>query len=323
MAEVDWTGIREEALGQFTVAALPPTLKLPALPHAVTLFVQKANEPNANAAELARIVETDTGLTVELLKYVNSSFIGLRQKANSVHTALSLIGLRQSRMLLVSAGMEAAVRARNSKLINQSCFWNASLQKALFAREVAALLKADGDAAFAGAVLQDYLLPVLTNDLFEGYLPLVENRDSQPESICEYEREQFGWDHALAAASLAHRWNLPDELVCCILYHHQGVRILADPRLGRTSVAAVALSALLPDQLRQQYRGLEQLLKLGEKWPKFNLEQLAGVVDQKHAEMGMGVRNDFPLSRRCAAAISDSTASDAYNDGTLRTAIAS
>jgi serine/threonine-protein kinase len=217
-------------------------------------------------------------------------------------------------MLLIATGMEAAVRARNSKLINQGCFWNASLQKALFAREVAGLLKADGDAAFAGALLQDYLLPVLTNDLYDGYLDFVQSREGQPESVCDFERTKFGFDHALAAAALAHRWNLPDELVCCILYHHEGLRILADPDLGRSSVAAVAISALLPDQLRQQYRGLEQLIKLSEKWAKFNLKQLSETVDQKHAELGLGMRNDFPLSRRCSAVLGDP---ESYSDGSL------
>jgi len=314
MAAIDWTAIREEALKDFTAGSLPPTLRLPSLPHAVTLFIQKSNDPKATAADLARIVETDAGLTVELLRYVNSSFVGLRQKAGSVQVALSLIGIRQSRMLLTAAGMEAAIRARQSKLINQSCFWNASLQKALFAREVALLLKADADGAFAGALLQDYLLPVLTTDLYEDYADFVQAREKQPESICAYERERFGWDHALAAASLAHRWHLPDDLVCCLLYHHEGLRILADPQLGRSAAAAVALSALLPDQLRQHYHGLEQLLKLGEKWPKFSLERLAKTVDEKHAELGFGVRNDFPLSRRCAGVLGDSAA---YNDGTL------
>ena len=40
--------------------------------------------------------------------------------------------------------MQAAVRAKQSKLINQSVFWNASLQKALFAKEVAQLAAVAG-----------------------------------------------------------------------------------------------------------------------------------------------------------------------------------
>ena len=307
---IDWPGLYEETLGDFTLAALPPTLKLPALPHAVTLYMQKSNDPNASLKELVKIVETDTGLTVELLKYVNSSFVGLRHKAKSVQQALSLLGHRQSRTYIVTMGMQAAIQARKSKLIHQTSFWNASLQKALFAREVAGLLKTDGDLAFAGALLQDYLLPVITNDLLDDYLRFGESRADQPECLCEYEQATFGWDHALAGACLAHRWNLPDDLACCILFHHQGLRILAHPQLGRSPVAAVALSALLPDQLRQHYHGLEHLVSLQDKWAAFNLEQLVETVDAKHADSGLGIRNDFPLARRCRAVL-ESTAQNA------------
>lgn len=316
MTETDWPSIRSEALGDFALAALPPTLTLPALPHAVTQFTQKAQRPDADVRELARIVETDTGLTLELLRHVNSTFVGLRNKARSVQQAITLIGLRQSTMFLITTGMRAAIQSRQSKLINQGCFWNATLQKALFAQEVARLLKTDGDLAFAGALLQDYLLPVLTNDLHEHYTTFIDSRSQQPVHICDFEYDQFGWDHALAGACLAHRWKLPDELVCCILFHHHGLQILAHPQLGRSAVAAVALSALLPDQLRQCYQGLEQLLLLQERWNAFDLQQLAELVDARHAEIGMGVRNDFPLSRRCRPALGDAK----FNDGSLNRA---
>ena len=69
----------------------------------------------------------------------------------------------------------------------------------------------------------------------------------------------------LGSAELAHRWHLPDELVCCILFHHHGLKILAHPQLRRSAVAVVALSALLPDQLQQHYHGLDDLVRLEEK----------------------------------------------------------
>lgn len=298
-----WKQIIEKRLAGLTLSTLPPTLKLPALPLAVTQFLEKSRKPETSLKDLAKIIETDSGLTLELLRYVNSAFIGLRYKANSVIQSLSLLGQRQSTAFLVTAGMEAAVRARKSKLINQSCFWNACMQKALFAREVAKLLQADEDMAFAGAMLQDFLLPVLTNDLFEQYLGFVEHRNCQRQVITEFEQASFGWDHALAGACLAHRWYLPDEIVCCILLHHQGLTLLADPELRRTSVTAVAISALLPCQLRQNFTGLEQLLLLEQKWPAFNLDEIVNRVDEIHQASGLGVRNDFPLARRCKPAI--------------------
>jgi HD-like signal output (HDOD) protein len=314
---IDWAAICTEALGDFTAVQLPPNMKLPSLPAAVTQFAEKSGRPDADPKKLAKIVETDSGLTLELLKHVNSAFVGARSKVTSVEQALALLGIRQSRNLLITSGMKAAVRSRESKLINQNCFWNGTFQKALFAREVALLLKTDGDLAFSGALLQDYLLPVLTNDICDEYLKFIEARNKVALNLCEYEQGAFGWDHAMAGACIAHRWKLPPELVCCILYHHAGLSILANPQLGRSPVAAVAISGLLPDQLRQSGQGLEQLLMLEKKWPAFQLAVVAAAVDKKQAESGMGVRNDFPLSRRCQSIQSIATNN---NDGMLNCA---
>jgi serine/threonine-protein kinase len=299
MAEINWDAIVEEYLNGFTASQLPPSLKLPALPQAATMFVQKANDENTPIAELARIIETDSGLTTELLKYVNSSYLGLRSKAKTVQHTLTLLGRRPAKMHIITTATQGAVRAKQSKLINQASFWNSTLQKALFARQVAGLLKADKDLAFAGAMLQDYLLPVVSNELFDDYLEFVEHRDEMPPVVCEFEQQKFGWDHAFAGAALAVRWHLPADLVCCILFHHYGLKILGHPQLGRTAVAAVAVSAMLPDEIRQNRLGLEQLAKLGQKWSAFQLGALAEAVDREHEEVGMGVRNAFPLSRLC------------------------
>jgi HD-like signal output (HDOD) protein len=265
----------------------------------VTRFIDRSKDEQVTLKELAAIVETDTGLTLELLRHVNSAFLGLRQKAKTVQQALSLLGLRQSRLFLIATGTQAAICARKSKLIHQTGFWNACLQKALFAREAARLLETDVDVAFAGALLQDFLLPILSSDLYEHYAAFVDQRAHQPETLCEYEQQVLGWDHALAAACLAHRWKLPDELICCIRFHHHGLRVLADPMLARSPIGAVALSALLPDQLRQAYHGLEQLVLLQQKWGAFRLEELVHKVDAEHAASGLGVANDYPLARRC------------------------
>jgi len=319
VSEIDWSIIRDQALADFSIAALPATLKLPALPHVVTMFLECSSDPKANAKDLAKIIETDSGLTLELLRYVNSSFIGLRNKAKNVQSAISLLGIRQCRSHLVTVGMQAAVMARKSRLINQTCFWNACLQKALFAREVAVMLRADPEVAFSGALLQDFLLPVLTNDLFDDYLEFIQNRPIYSACLVDFEQERYAWDHALAGACLAHRWHLPDEITCCLLFHHAGLQVLGHPQLGRTAVAAVAVSALLPDQIRQQYDGLEQLALLEQQWPAFSLHALAEKVDQQQSEQGLGVKNDFPLARRCRPILQEGLHVDAahFNDGSL------
>ena len=299
MPEIPWSSLRQAAIGDFDMGSLPASIKLPALPHAVTKFIERSRDPNCDLRALAQIVETDTGLTTELLKHINSAYFGLRQKVRSAQQGLALLGLRQAKLFVVTVGMQAAIRARKSKLLNQNCFWNSCLQRAIFAREVAKLLHTDLDVAFAGSLLQDFLLPVLTNDLNDDYAEFMTRRSEQPECLTDFEENHFGWNHALAGGCIAYRWQLPDDLVCCVLYHHRGLKILADPLLSRSPVAAVCLSALLPDQLRQNYSGLEQLVLLQKKWPAFQLQALVDLVDTLHEDLSLGVENHFPLARRC------------------------
>ncbi|HEV8067498.1 MAG TPA: HDOD domain-containing protein [Planctomycetaceae bacterium] len=296
---MDWVAIRDEALGDLTTSLLPPDVKFPALPQAVTLFVQRSRDESVPLQDLAKILEADSGLTIQLLKYVNSSFLAVKKKVVSVVQALSLLGSQQSLRFVIATGMEAAIRAHASKLINQNALWSTNLQKAIFSREVALLLKTDPEVAFVGSLLQDYVLPVLTNDLSEDYRDFVPSEDTTARSLSEFEQARFGWDHGWVGACLAFGWNLPDELVCCICYHHSGLQILTDHRLGRSPVAATALSALLPDQFCPNNHGLELLKKLESKWPAFNLQRLAESVDRQYVQMGLGIHNSSPLLPRC------------------------
>jgi HD-like signal output (HDOD) protein len=306
---VDWAAIRVEALGDLTTSLLPADIEFPALPHAVTLYVQKARDESITMHELAEILEADSGLTIQLLKYVNSSFMAVKKKVVSVLQALSLLGSQQSLRFVIATGMQAAIRAHDSKLIDQDAFWSTNLQKAIFAREIAVLLGCDPEVAFVGSLLQDFALPVLTNDMFEDYGQFELSEETTSHALAEFEQARFGWDHGLVGACLAHGWNLPDELVCCICYHHSGLKILTDPTLGRTPVAATALSALLPDQFNPHDHGFELLMKLQAKWPAFNLHRLAESVDRQHLHLALGIPNQSPLLPRCKSLEAKSTAS--------------
>lgn len=316
MSDIDWSAVYEQyAPSEEVLRAVPKTLELPALSGAVSKFVERSRDPETTARDLALIVETDAGLTMDLLRYVNSSAFGLTRPARSVQQAIALLGLKKVKGFVISSGTQSAVRARASKLINQQCFWNASLQKALFAREMAIMLGADDDVAFSAGLLQDFLLPILTTDYYDQYYPFVSQRSEMPLYLTEFEKQQLKFDHTQLGATLLRQWQLPDEMACCLLLHHRGLRILADPVLKRTSVAAVAISALLPDQLRQCYAGLEQLVLLQEKWPKFDLGAMVDRVDEQHESIAANVKNDFPLARRCRPALEKAASEAALETG--------
>lgn len=300
---VDWSKIRQKLLGNQSKALLPAQVKLPILPLALMKFAKKADDPNASASELGQLIEADSGLTGELLRYVNSAAIGLRQKASSAQQAIATLGIRTSKLFLLSAGVRRATKGQESRLMNMQNFAIANLEKGLLAREVAKLLKADSDLAFAAAIMQDCLLPVLTNELFPTYLKFANGEDPNLAEITKFERQHFRWDHAEAAAQVMFGWGFPDDLVCCVYLHHRGLRLLPDPELGKTAAAAVAVSALIPDAIRQLPDGLEQLLRLDAAWPAFHLKETAKRVDEQFREMSPGLVNPFSLHRLCQKAV--------------------
>lgn len=170
------------------------------------------------------------------------------------------------------------------------------------AREVAGLVNADADLAFTAGMLQDFLLPPITNELFEDYLEYTENRDEFT-NLVSFEEQRFGWNHAQAAARLMFDWNLPDELICCVHLHHKGTAPLNDENLKTTSHAAVAVSGLLPDPLRQEADGLARLIELEENWDEFELLPIAERIDAEFRELSRDTSNHFSFLRLCHKAL--------------------
>ena len=296
---IDWTQIRSSLVGENAGSVLPPRVKLPVLPKAIMEFSRKSEDPEVDPQDLAKIIETDAGLTCDLLRHVNSSNYALRTRATSVQHAISMLGVRQTRLALVSSGMKRVMKPSESKLINFQNFCATNLERALFAREVATLLGADGELAYAAAMLHDFLLPIVTNQMFPTYLRFATGQSEQPTYLPQFEKRELGWDHAEAAARVMIGWGFPDDLVCCVFLHHEGLALLKHPELKRSAAAAVGVAGLMPDPFEQVPDGMEKLLRLEQAWPAFRLLEVAQRVYEQFETLSLGCGNHFSFLKRC------------------------
>ncbi|WP_459555534.1 HDOD domain-containing protein [Lacunimicrobium album] len=295
---MNWSELRAKLLGAQGAFVLPPAVKLPMMPSAVIEFTKHADDPAATPKKLAEIIETDAGLSCELLKHVNSAAMGLRHTVSTVKQAISILGIRTVKLMLLTSSAKNMISNRQSKLIHLPTFWVENLEKALFAKEIARLLKADEEVAFSSAMLSDLLLPILTNEAYEPYFQFVKNQDAEPKSICTFERNLFKWDHACAGAHVLHGWYFPDDVVCAVYLHHDVEKLLESAELKSTAVAAVACASLLPDAMKQRPDGLEKLIALADRIPGFDLLQVATSVQEKFQTMCPAMTNHFPLVKR-------------------------
>ena len=292
-----WKNLSNSSIASVRTEFLPKAIELPALPHVVTEFVQKAADPNFDVAELARIVGKDSSLTVELLKHVNSAIYAMKNPIRSVKDAIIHIGINSARLHLLAVGMKAATRALQTKLINQRNFWNESLQKALFAREIAGIMRLDPGLAFLGGLLQDYLLPVLTNQFDQQYLQYMNEQSINGIDLPEWERATFGWDHAGAGAYFAAQWHFPEDLLCAIFFHHSLQSTLSEPDAEFFKLFPVALSSLLPDQLNQSPTGFQTLIKVARHCRAIDLTAVCKKVDEEQAKLAEGIKIPNQLSQ--------------------------
>ncbi|MBX3451755.1 MAG: HDOD domain-containing protein [Planctomycetaceae bacterium] len=299
MPTINWTELRTSLIGNAARTGTLPSIRLPAMPRAVTDFCRKAEDPKSEPADLAKIIEADSGLTAELLKAANSSQSGSRSRYATARQAISRIGIRNSKLLLMAAAAHGIMRASQSKLLNMSIFCHKSLERAVFARHVAKHLKCDGDLAFAGALLVDMVLPTLANERLSEYTEFSNAGEAKQWRLTDFERQHFGWDHAIAAAYVMLGWGLPDELICCVLLHHVGPRLLDDPELGRSEAAAVLASAWIPDFPLQEPNGFDWLQSLESRWPGWDLMATAEATDACLKELGMPERQVHGLLKIC------------------------
>ena len=127
-------------------------------------------------------------------------------------------------------------------------------------------------------MLQDFLLPVLASQQSDSYLEY-STQSGRRKTLVGFEQNRFGWDHAEAAAYLMRDWKFPEELIACVLLHHQGLSVLANKSYGRTAAGAVAIAALMPDFFQQHPDGITELVRLEIAWPVFNLVEIAKRVE--------------------------------------------
>lgn len=292
-ADLQDQATREQAIALLKSVELPDDLQIPSLPTSLTEFLEASKCSDYVVRELGKIVEQDPGLTVELLKCVNCAAVGASVPVKTPTEALVRLGVPRSRTFLMAAGMRGAMLAHESRLMNIRNFWNESLRRALFARTAAVHLKLDVELAYMGGLLQDFLLPVLTNKYDAQYIQFMKDAAPQGVALVDWEAATFGWDHAVVGAYVAQKWNMPDDLLFAIMLHHRMDLALESPGSQTFKLFPITLAALLPDQLRQVPGGVERLIKADGAMQLFHLDQLSATVDHDLAQIAE--KHDTPL----------------------------
>lgn len=239
--------------------------QLPALPQSAIRLLELSQNPDNGPAEFAVPIESDPGLTGQVLKFVNSSYFGFSREISSVKLAITLVGIRTIKNFSLWSAVFSLMPNPKCGPFDLKSLWQDSLRRALFARAFGRLLGLkEAEDLFAGALLQDMAIPLLAKEQPQRYLKLFEGRHEGETRLSDLERVEFGWTHAEAAGFMARQWSLPEEFAQLIEAHTQLDKYLAEGCKDPGKLA-VALSALLPANNDEEWFEREKFLASYEK----------------------------------------------------------
>ncbi len=197
---------------------------LASLPAVYAKACEVLHSPRSSAADLARVVSTDTALTARLLQLVNSPLFGFPAPVESVSRAVALMGANELQTLILGISALEAFRGVDPTLCDMPSFWRHATACAVLARILAGFK--------AGLSVERFFVAGLLHDV--GLLYLLLQEPETCGSLLRYAREQryaldaversfLGFDHAEAGGALLRRWRFPEPLAHAVHRHHAPV----------------------------------------------------------------------------------------------------
>ena len=81
--------------------AIKKSAAVPSVPQVVSRFLEIMQDPNFDYGDLVKALSVDPGTVSEILRLVNSALFGVRQKIVSLRQALTLLGPKRTRSILL------------------------------------------------------------------------------------------------------------------------------------------------------------------------------------------------------------------------------
>jgi putative nucleotidyltransferase with HDIG domain len=196
---------------------------LPTLPAIYVELVDELESEDASIEKIGDIISKDIGLTVKILKMVNSSFFGLRQQITSPAKAVSLLGLDLIKAIVLTHGTFDKFKNLKYPGLSLEQMWEHAMITGALAKIIAkegGLDRKASDTAFMAGLLHDIGRLLIAAYLPDSYRVIAKRIEEKSIPMVEAETEIIGTTHAAVGAYLIGLWGLPDAILEAAAFHH-------------------------------------------------------------------------------------------------------
>jgi HD-like signal output (HDOD) protein len=224
-------------------------IDIPSQPESLVKLSLLLAEDDINLQAAAQLIETDMALAAAVMKAVNSSLYGLKGRVQSVHQAITYLGMREVAAITFEMGLRAAF----APAPELEPVWQRAADRGPLMGRLASLLSLDAWAAHSAGLFEECGKAVLYRHAPDHYKAMLRAAHNDTE-LASLEAAGFGVSHDALGAALCESWGLGPAAVASVRHHvvAQATRVLPEAHSKRAicalSVWAQAIRAE-PDTL--------------------------------------------------------------------------
>jgi HD-like signal output (HDOD) protein len=189
---------------------------IPSQPQALLELSLLLAEDEINLQAASSLIESDMALAAAVMKAVNSSLYGLKGRVQSVHQAITYLGMREVAAITFEMGLRAAF----PPAAELEPIWKRAAWRGLLMGRLAQRLSLDAWAAHSAGLFEECGKAVLFRHAPDHYGAMLRAAPADAELV-ELERAGFGVSHDALGAALCESWGLGAAAVASVRGHVQ------------------------------------------------------------------------------------------------------
>lgn len=222
--------------------------KLPACPSILASLMRAINDPESTATDLAHAISADQGLTVRVLRTINSAFYGLPRPVRSVEEAVFRLGFREISSLVLGLQMTDLYKVAAELKVGGEELWRHCLLVAITGKRISKHTRIHKpEEIFTAGILHDIgKLMLYLHDTPAARGVYASGLRGAP--LLEEERNALGFDHAGLGGIMLRKWDIPEELACLVENHHNEQAMVSEKAVALLIVADALAYAVKRDK---------------------------------------------------------------------------
>lgn len=188
---------------------------IPSMPQVASRFLEIIQNPDFDYRDVVDVLSSDAGTASEILRLANSSLFGVMRHVSSLPHALTLLGMRRVRSLVLGRYIVESIDRKHPTAIDLNYFWQRSLTCAVLSAQFATHLEPQlREEAFISGLLADVGVVLLEEVMHTDYSSIAaQYRPDGEAGLGKTEMSLLGITHAHASAVVLAHWQLPG-VVC-------------------------------------------------------------------------------------------------------------